>query len=47
MGAKKVESEGQPSDCIKCYACTGHCPQSIQIPDLMEALADAIAKFGR
>ena len=26
--------------CIGCGACMGHCPQSIQIPDLMSELAE-------
>ncbi|MCM1049239.1 MAG: aldo/keto reductase [Clostridiales bacterium] len=34
-----IESEGKPSDCIGCGACTGHCPQSIKVPDIMSELA--------
>lgn len=33
-----VESKGKPKDCIGCGACTGHCPQSIDTPAIMEEL---------
>ena len=38
----KIESQGKPSDCIGCGACTGHCPQNIEVPKIMEELAGLI-----
>jgi predicted aldo/keto reductase-like oxidoreductase len=34
-----LPSEGKPVDCIECGACTAHCPQNIQIKDIMHELA--------
>ena len=36
----KVESVGKPTDCIGCGLCASHCPQSIDIPDIMQKLAE-------
>lgn len=40
-----ITTEGRLADCIQCGACMGHCPQSIQIPDLMPQIAEMEAKF--
>ena len=29
-----------PEDCISCGVCTEHCPQSIDIPNIMERIND-------
>jgi len=36
----KVDSKGKPSDCIACGSCMGHCPQNIEIPDIMSELSE-------
>ena len=35
-----VQSKGTPADCIGCGACVSHCPQGIQISQLMAELAE-------
>ena len=35
-----IVTEGKPADCIQCGACMGHCPQSIQIPDVMTKVVE-------
>ena len=39
-GMEKLDSYGKPWDCIGCGACTGHCPQNIDIPGIMAELAE-------
>lgn len=39
-----ARSHGKASDCIKCGACEEHCPQHLQIRDLLEKVAE---KFER
>lgn len=36
--ADKVVGKG--ADCIQCGSCMGHCPQAIQIPDLMGKITE-------
>ena len=36
---EKPENPG-PADCVSCGKCKIHCPQGIQIPDVMKACAD-------
>ncbi len=38
--APEVTSEGKPGQCIQCGACSGICPQSIDIPSLITGLAE-------
>lgn len=38
--APEVKSEGKPEQCIQCGACSGMCPQSIDIPSFMTGLAE-------
>lgn len=35
----RVDSVGKPADCVNCGACSGHCPQSISVPEIMAELA--------
>ncbi len=37
--ARIAEMDAGPADCIACGACQKHCPQSIEIPQVMEAFA--------
>lgn len=34
------EDHAKPSECLKCGKCEGHCPQHLQIRDLLETVAD-------
>ena len=43
-GMDKIETQGQPGDCIACGACMGHCPQDIEIPRILAELAEAAEK---
>ena len=43
-GVDKIETQGQPGDCVACGACMGHCPQDIRIPKILAELAEALAK---
>jgi L-lactate utilization protein LutB len=45
MGAMKEEE--QPSACLACGECKAPCPQDIDIPDIMEKLAEVIANMLR
>lgn len=36
----EVDSVGKPSDCVGCGACSGHCPQSIAVADILKELAE-------
>ena len=40
----KLDTKGQPGDCIGCAACESHCPQGIAISKIMEELAEKTAK---
>lgn len=40
---EEVESQGKFTDCVGCGACTGHCPQGIDVPAIMAELKD---RFG-
>lgn len=40
---ENVETEGKFTDCVGCGACTGHCPQNIDVPGIMAELKE---KFG-
>ena len=37
-----LDSVGKPVDCINCGACTEHCPQSINVPEIMAELAKLV-----
>lgn len=47
MAAHHLSEDQQPSNCIGCGSCASVCPQQIQIPDVMSAFADAMAKAPR
>lgn len=42
MGMTRLGSDQNPANCIACGACAEHCPQSIDIPDVMSKLVEAI-----
>lgn len=42
MGNMRLRRRSGPADCIACGAYAEHCPQSIDIPDVMSKLAEAI-----
>lgn len=42
MGMTRLGGDQNPADCIACGACAQHCPQSIDIPEVMAALAEAM-----
>lgn len=42
--APEVKSEGTPEQCIQCGACSGMCPQGIDIPGYMSQLAEFLKK---
>ena len=42
--ADKIEVGGKPTDCVGCGACTGHCPQNIDTPSIMQELAELLNK---
>ena len=39
--AKKAEERGKASDCIECGLCEGHCPQHLNIRELLKDVASA------
>lgn len=45
MPITELPEEHQPKQCIACGACTQHCPQHIDIPGIMSALAEAVEKI--
>jgi predicted aldo/keto reductase-like oxidoreductase len=34
-----------PKDCVGCGSCASHCPQGINIPEIMQELADQLKKM--
>ena len=40
--AKKAEERGKASDCIECGLCEGHCPQHLNIRELLKDVANAM-----
>ena len=40
--AKKAEERGKASDCIECGLCEGHCPQHLNIRELLKDVANAL-----
>ena len=40
----KLDTKGQPGDCIGCAACESHCPQGIAISKIMEELTEKTSK---
>ena len=40
--AKKAEERGKASDCIECGLCESHCPQHLQIRELLKDVAAAL-----
>lgn len=40
--AKKAEERGRASDCIECGLCEGHCPQHLNIRELLKNVKEAL-----
>ena len=40
--AKKAEERGKASDCIECGLCEGHCPQHLNIRELLKDVAETL-----
>lgn len=40
--AKKAEERGKASDCIECGLCEGHCPQHLNIRELLKDVANTL-----
>ncbi len=43
MGLQRLEPGQDPANCISCGVCSEHCPQMIDIPDVLTKLAVAMA----
>ena len=44
MRIEALPDDKKPSACIGCGACTQICPQKIDVPEVLRALDDALAK---